>query len=59
MAPWPAGFQAFSMAFGVGGFSEYVMDISCRHSAALECLRRDAKGIIADPKDGFMRCGRL
>ena len=45
MAPWPAGYQAFSMVYGVGGFSEYEMNISCRHLAAFECIRRDAKAL--------------
>lgn len=43
MAPWRAGFQAFSMAYGVGGFSEVEMGIPCRHLAAFECSPRDGK----------------
>lgn len=43
MAPWPAGVQAFSMAYGVGGFSEREMGISCRHLAAFESSRWDGK----------------
>ena len=54
MAPWGARFQAFSMAYGVGGFSEYDKGISCRHSAAFECSRRDGKTLEQTQK--MVRC---